>query len=259
MRPQLSPGRKTFLKAPVPSPGLSHLLLLLLTPRCPTLAPIQALTHSPFLAPGPGPFNLCGTPVFSACGLTLLSESAPALQHRLCCVPIDTPSGNTLFAFSFIFREFPCPCSIHLSGLLPPRIASSWTAASAVLLDYPLLIAHGSPASRYYLEGLRSSHPTPRPGASPPQLHSAHRQSVLPYPVATTLLPFSLSWEQWVYNQLHFIFWPDIHKFSSVQSLIVSNSRLYLPVHHQLPEYILVYIYMYIVAFVFAWLKIKCN
>lgn len=130
--------------------------------------------------------------IFSACGLDsgLCSlESAPALQHRLCCVLIDTPSGNTCLpsaSFSRISLSIFYP---SIRSPFPPCLKLD-ILMLAGLLDYHLLFAHCSPAIRYYLEGLRSSHPTPGPGASPSQLHSAHSQSVLPYPVAVHLTAF---------------------------------------------------------------------
>ena len=126
-RTQSSPGRKTLLKALAPSRGLSHLLPLLLTPRCPHLGPHLSTDSQPFSCSwSPGLVTCVELDFFCLWSGLCSLESAPALQHRLCCVPIGTPR---LVCLLLCFPEFPCPCSIHLSGLLPPiPIASSWTS-----------------------------------------------------------------------------------------------------------------------------------
>ena len=191
-RTQSSPGRKTLLKALAPSPGLSHLLPLLLTPRCPHLGPRLSTDSQPFSCSWSPGLVTCVELDFLCLWSGLCSlESAPALQHRLCCVLIGTPRGNTCLPSALFCR---ISLSMFYPSLRPPSPHSHCLKLDilmlAVFLDDPLLFAHCSPASRYCLEGLRSSRPTPGPAAYPPQLHSAHGQSVLPYPVAIHLAAF---------------------------------------------------------------------
>ena len=127
--------------------------------------------------------------IFSACGLDSALWSLPqpyntdSVVYRL--VPLD------LFAFCSVFQNFPVHVlSISQASFRPFPLPQVGHPDACCFLDDPLLFAHCSPASRYCLEGLTSSHPTPGPAASPPQLHSAYGQSVLPYPVAIHLAAF---------------------------------------------------------------------
>ena len=76
----------------------------------------------------PGPFNLCGTRFSLPVVWTLLSGVCPSPTTQNSVVYQLILLVVTLVCLQLYFLEFPCPCSIHLSGLLP-CIASSWTAA----------------------------------------------------------------------------------------------------------------------------------
>lgn len=131
-RTQSSPGRKTLLKAPVPSPGLSHLLPLLLTPRCPNLGPRLSTDSQPF--------SCSWSPGLLTCvelDFLCLWSGLWTLDSALWSLPqpynIDSvvywliPLVVILVCLQLHFLEFLCPYSIHLSGLLSP-LASSWTS-----------------------------------------------------------------------------------------------------------------------------------